>query len=60
MRRVVAETMAGNAGSRRVLDKSGLIQVGTFASSESDDAGSAGQGHVVYELTRAGWEASTR
>jgi RimJ/RimL family protein N-acetyltransferase len=60
VRRVVAETMAGNVGSRRVLEKSGLIQVGTFASSEPADAGSAGQDHVVYELTRAGWEARAR
>jgi RimJ/RimL family protein N-acetyltransferase len=52
--------MTGNVGSRRVLEKSGLIQVGTFASSEPDDAGSAGQGHVVYELIRAGWDARAR
>jgi RimJ/RimL family protein N-acetyltransferase len=58
VRRVVAETMAANGGSRRVLEKSGLIQVGTFASTGPDDAGSAGQGHVVYELTRADWETA--
>jgi RimJ/RimL family protein N-acetyltransferase len=60
MRRVVAETMAGNWGSRRVLEKSGLIQVDTFASAGPDAADSAGQGHVVYELTRADWEARHR
>jgi len=58
VRRVVAETMAGNAGSRRVLEKSGLIQVGTCASAGPADDDSAGQAHVVYELTRAGWTAS--
>jgi RimJ/RimL family protein N-acetyltransferase len=65
VRRVVAETLAGNWGSRRVLEKSGLIQVDAFASAEPDAAagaepgaaGSAEQDHVVYELTRAGWEA---
>jgi RimJ/RimL family protein N-acetyltransferase len=60
MRRVVAETMAGNWGSRRVLEKSGLIQVDTFASAGPGAADSAEQGHVVYELTRAGWEARHR
>jgi RimJ/RimL family protein N-acetyltransferase len=61
LRRVVAETMAGNGGSRRVLEKSGLIQVGTVASAGPADAGRAGQGHVVvYELTRADWEARAR
>jgi len=57
VRRVVAETMAGNWGSRRVLEKSGLIQVGTFASAEPDPVGSTAQGNVVYELTRADWAA---
>jgi RimJ/RimL family protein N-acetyltransferase len=51
--RLVAETVAGNLGSRRVLEKSGLIQVDTFASAE--------HGHVVvYELTQAGWAARRR
>jgi RimJ/RimL family protein N-acetyltransferase len=56
LRRVVAETLAGNGGSRRVLEKSGLIQVGTFASAEPA-AADGEQGHVLYELTRADWEA---
>jgi RimJ/RimL family protein N-acetyltransferase len=60
VRRVVAETLAGNRASRRVLEKSGLIQVDTFASAEPDAAESAEQGHVVYELTRADWEARAR
>lgn len=57
VRRVVAETMTGNEGSRRVLEKSGLIQVDTFATAGQAAADSAGQGHVVYELTRADWES---
>jgi RimJ/RimL family protein N-acetyltransferase len=71
VRRVVAQTLAGNRGSRRVLEKSGLIQVDTLASAEPGAAGraepdaagsaelahSAEQDHVVYELARARWEA---
>jgi len=58
VRRVVAETLAGNQASRRVLEKSGLIQVDAFASTEPDSANkSAEQVHVAYELTRARWEA---
>lgn len=57
VRRVVAETLAGNWGSRRVLEKSGLTQAGTFASAGPDAAESTEQGHVRYELARADWEA---
>jgi RimJ/RimL family protein N-acetyltransferase len=60
VRRVVAETLAANWGSRRVLEKSGLIHVDTFASAEPDAAENAEHGHVVYELTRADWEARHR
>jgi RimJ/RimL family protein N-acetyltransferase len=42
--RVVADAMAGNLASRRVLEKCGLTHIGT-----SSD-------HVEYELTRAAWE----
>ena len=57
VRRVVAETVAGNRASRRVLEKSGLIEVGTSASTGSAAPGRAEQRHVFYELSRAGWEA---
>ena len=60
VQRVVAETVAGNWGSRRVLEKSGLIQVATMASAVPAPAGSAAGGHVIYELSRAGWEADAR
>ncbi len=60
VRRVVAETLAANGGSRRVLEKSGLIQVDASASAGPDAAGGGAQGHVVYELTRADWEARRR
>ena len=60
VRRVVAETLAGNLGSRRVLEKSGLIQADNSAGAGPAAAESAGQGHVMYELTRADWEARHR
>jgi RimJ/RimL family protein N-acetyltransferase len=60
VQRVVAQTVAGNRASRRVLEKSGLSQVDSFASAEPDTATSqAEQIHVVYELTRAAWLAVT-
>jgi RimJ/RimL family protein N-acetyltransferase len=57
VQRVVAETMAANAGSRRVLEKSGLILVRTFADAEPGVIGDAGHDHVEYALSRAGWKA---
>lgn len=57
VRRVVAETVAGNRASRRVLEKSGLIEVPASASTGSSAAAGAEQRHVTYELSRAGWEA---
>ena len=60
VQRVVAETVAGNRGSRRVLEKSGLIQLDTFASTAPDAVDSAEQAHVFYELNRADWEARRR
>jgi|ERR1022692_504078 RimJ/RimL family protein N-acetyltransferase len=60
VRRVVAETLAGNWASRRVLEKSGLIQADTFAGAEPAAAVHAEQGHVTYELTRADWEVRAR
>ena len=57
VRRVVAETVAGNWGSRRVLEKRGLSQVETLASTAPEAVDSAEQAHVIYELNRADWEA---
>jgi RimJ/RimL family protein N-acetyltransferase len=57
VRRVVAETVAGNRASRRVLEKSGLIEVAISASTGPDAAGAAEQRHVIYELSRADWES---
>jgi hypothetical protein len=60
VRRAAAKTLAGNWGSRRVLEKPGLTQAATFASAGPDAAGSTGKGHVIYELARAGREARHR
>jgi RimJ/RimL family protein N-acetyltransferase len=57
VRRVVGQTLAGNLGSRRVLEKCGLIQASASAGAGPDAARSAGQGQVRYELTRADWQA---
>jgi len=60
VQRVVAETVADNWGSRRVLEKSGLIQVATLAGTAPDPAGGTENSAVIYELSRSGWEVLTR
>ena len=55
VQRVWAETMAVNAGSRRVLEKAGLQHVRTYLRPE-DTVPGADEGEVVYELWRADWE----
>ena len=57
---MVAETVAGNWGSRRVLEKSGLSQVAIPAGTAPDPADGAEHGLVIYELSRADWEARAR
>jgi RimJ/RimL family protein N-acetyltransferase len=56
VRRVLAETMAVNAASRRVMEKAGLRHVRTFHQEwpwriEGDE-----HGDVEYALTKADWE----
>ncbi len=56
VRRVVAETMAVNAASRRVMEKAGLTYVRTFHKEwpwriEGDE-----HGEVEYALTKADWD----
>jgi RimJ/RimL family protein N-acetyltransferase len=57
--RIVATTMAVNAGSRRVLEKAGLRLVRTFFADWPDPLPGAEHGDVVYELTRDQWMART-
>ncbi|HEX2738914.1 MAG TPA: GNAT family N-acetyltransferase [Rubrobacter sp.] len=56
VRRVVAETMAVNLASRRVMEKSGLTHVRAFHEDWSDPIAGAEHGEVEYEITRAAWE----
>jgi RimJ/RimL family protein N-acetyltransferase len=53
--RVVATTMAVNAGSRRVLEKAGLRHVDTFFHDWPDPLPGAAHGDVVYAVTRQEW-----
>lgn len=58
VRRVVAETMAVNTGSRRVMEKCGLRHVRTFFVDWPDPIPGSEHGEVGYELTREEWLAS--
>ena len=55
--RVVAETMAVNLGSRRVMEKSGLTLVRTFHIDGLDAIEGSEHGEVEYALRRADWSA---
>ncbi|MFV2121818.1 GNAT family N-acetyltransferase, partial [Streptomyces sp. Act-28] len=54
--RVTAGTMAVNAGSRRVLEKSGLRCVRTFFGDWPEAIDGSEHGEVEYALTRREWE----
>ena len=56
VRRVVAETMAVNIASRRVMEKAGLTLERTFHRSWPNPIEGAEQGEVEYALTKADWE----
>jgi RimJ/RimL family protein N-acetyltransferase len=54
--RVVASTMAANAGSRRVLEKLGMMQNGSWPTSpDRQHVLGWEHGEVAYELARADW-----
>jgi RimJ/RimL family protein N-acetyltransferase len=55
VRRVVAETMAVNAASRRVMEKAGLTYVRTFHQEWPERIEGDEQGDVEYALTKADW-----
>ncbi|MGI5271244.1 GNAT family N-acetyltransferase [Nonomuraea sp. CA-218870] len=57
-RRVYAQTMTVNRGSRRVMEKCGLRYVRTFWEDWDDPIDGSEQGEVEYELLREEWEAS--
>ncbi len=56
VRRVLAQTMAVNISSRRVLEKAGLTLERTFHQSWPEPIEGAEQGEVEYALRRADWE----
>ncbi len=53
--RVVATTMTVNAGSRRVMEKTGLTYVRTFHEDWPDPIEGSDKGDVEYALTEARW-----
>ena len=56
VRRVVAETMAVNLASRRVMEKAGLTLVRTFHQDWPDVIEGGEHGDVEYALSKADWE----
>jgi RimJ/RimL family protein N-acetyltransferase len=56
VRRVVAQTMAVNTASRRVMEKAGLTLARTFHQDWPDPIEGAEHGEVEYALTKADWE----
>ncbi len=56
VRRVVAETMAVNTASRRVLEKAGLTLERTFHRTWPEPIEGAEHGEVEYALHKADWE----
>jgi RimJ/RimL family protein N-acetyltransferase len=56
VRRVVAETMAVNAASRRVMEKAGLTYVRTFHQQWPEPIEGDEHGDVEYALKKAEWE----
>lgn len=59
VQRVVAFTMAVNAASRRVMEKSGLVFVRTFHQDWPDPIPGTDQGEVEYAVDRADWETES-
>jgi RimJ/RimL family protein N-acetyltransferase len=57
-RRVIAQTMAVNAGSRGVLRAVGMRHVRTFFPTWDDPLPGAEAGEVEYEITRETWRRS--
>ena len=56
VQRVVAETMAVNGASRRVMEKAGLTYVRTFHQEWPERIEGDEYGDVEYALTRSDWE----
>jgi RimJ/RimL family protein N-acetyltransferase len=57
--RIIAQTMAVNAGSRAVMERIGLTYVRTFPTSMTAPLEGIEEGEVEYEMTREQWEHRT-
>jgi len=58
LERIIAQTLAVNAGSRAVMERVGLTYVRTFPSSMTAPVEGIEEGEVEYELTREHWRTS--
>jgi RimJ/RimL family protein N-acetyltransferase len=58
--RVIAQTMAANAGSRGVMEAIGMRYVRTYFPPWDDPLPGAELGEVEYEMTREMWRGRTR
>lgn len=58
--RVIAQTMAANAGSRGVMEAIGMRYVRTYFPPWDDPLPGAELGEVEYEMTREMWRARSR
>jgi len=58
--RVIAQTMAVNAGSRGVMEAIGMRYVRTYFPRWEEPLPEADQGEVEYEITREMWQARSR
>jgi RimJ/RimL family protein N-acetyltransferase/predicted enzyme related to lactoylglutathione lyase len=56
VRRVTANTMAVNTGSRRVMEKAGLTFLRAYTEDWPEVIGGSEHGEVEYVLTREAWE----
>jgi len=58
--RVIAQTMATNADSRRVMEAIGMRYVRTYFPPWEEPLPDADRGEVEYEITREMWQARSR
>ena len=58
--RVIAQTMAANAGSRGVMEAIGMRYVRTYFPPWEEPLPDADRGEVEYEITREMWQARSR
>jgi RimJ/RimL family protein N-acetyltransferase len=59
LERIIAQTMAVNAGSRAVMERVGLTYVRTFPSSTTTPIEGVEEGEVEYGMTLMQWERRT-